>query len=123
MKFLVSIFLNLVFSASTLFSAYVVADYFLRYDYYSKVLCINKDKPQMQCNGTCHLATDNQQDTSTDVPMTEIEVFEFLAIPANQAERNEPIVLQSEKSRFARNQQLFPLGHVFKILRPPEFIV
>ena len=31
-------------------------DYILRYDYISKVLCINKDIPEMRCNGKCHLS-------------------------------------------------------------------
>lgn len=31
-------------------------DYGLRYDYYAEVLCENKDKPELHCNGTCKLA-------------------------------------------------------------------
>jgi hypothetical protein len=27
----------------------------INYDYISKVLCINKDKPELKCNGKCHL--------------------------------------------------------------------
>jgi hypothetical protein len=34
----------------------VVADYILNRDYIAKVLCINRDKPEMKCNGKCHLA-------------------------------------------------------------------
>jgi hypothetical protein len=30
-------------------------DYAINYDYISKVLCINKDKPELKCNGKCHL--------------------------------------------------------------------
>ncbi|HHG84434.1 MAG TPA: hypothetical protein ENJ82_06780, partial [Bacteroidetes bacterium] len=29
--------------------------YAVQYDYISKVLCINQDKPEMHCNGACHL--------------------------------------------------------------------
>jgi hypothetical protein len=31
-------------------------DYALRYDYYAQVLCENRDKPELKCNGTCKLA-------------------------------------------------------------------
>ncbi|GLB52466.1 hypothetical protein NBRC110019_15060 [Neptunitalea chrysea] len=31
-------------------------EYALNYNYISTVLCVNKDKPKMQCNGKCHLA-------------------------------------------------------------------
>lgn len=34
----------------------VVADYLLNRDYIAKVLCVNRDKPEMKCNGKCHLA-------------------------------------------------------------------
>ncbi|HLT49527.1 MAG TPA: hypothetical protein VKZ90_03685 [Aequorivita sp.] len=32
-----------------------VVEYVVNYDYIVKVLCENKDKPEMQCNGKCHL--------------------------------------------------------------------
>ncbi|SHG07309.1 hypothetical protein SAMN05444396_104162 [Flavobacterium segetis] len=49
-----------------------VLEYVLNYEYISKVLCINKDKPKMQCNGKCHLmkelakASDAEKPLSTD---------------------------------------------------------
>jgi hypothetical protein len=33
-----------------------VVDYVVNYDYIVNVLCENKDKPEMQCNGKCHLS-------------------------------------------------------------------
>ena len=30
-------------------------EYMINYDYISKVLCINKNKPELSCNGKCHL--------------------------------------------------------------------
>lgn len=33
----------------------LIADYLINYDYISKVLCINRDKPESCCNGKCHL--------------------------------------------------------------------
>lgn len=32
-----------------------VFQYAINYDYISQVLCINKEKPEMHCNGKCHL--------------------------------------------------------------------
>jgi hypothetical protein len=39
-------------------------EYVINYDYISKVLCINKDKPALQCNGKCQLMQklEKQQD-------------------------------------------------------------
>lgn len=33
-----------------------VMEYVVNYDYIANVLCENKDKPQLQCNGKCYLA-------------------------------------------------------------------
>ncbi len=32
-----------------------VVEYVVLYDYIKNELCINKDKPELQCNGKCHL--------------------------------------------------------------------
>lgn len=33
-----------------------VGEYIMNYDYIVNVLCENKDKPELQCNGKCYLA-------------------------------------------------------------------
>ncbi|MFD2520618.1 hypothetical protein [Emticicia soli] len=35
---------------------YYLIDFKLRQDYIAKVLCVNKNKPQLNCNGKCYLA-------------------------------------------------------------------
>ncbi len=32
-----------------------VIDYYMNYDYIAEELCINKNKPYMECNGRCYL--------------------------------------------------------------------
>lgn len=32
-----------------------VVEYVVLYDYIKNELCVNKDKPEMECNGKCHL--------------------------------------------------------------------
>lgn len=33
----------------------IVAGWWLNQEYIARVLCINRDKPQLKCNGRCHL--------------------------------------------------------------------
>ena len=46
-------------------------EYAVDYDYISTVLCVNKDKPALKCNGKCHLmqelakAADEEKAAST----------------------------------------------------------
>jgi hypothetical protein len=45
----------------------VVSNYFFNYDYYSEVLCENKEVPEMNCNGSCQLSKElNSVSSSTD---------------------------------------------------------
>lgn len=36
-------------------------EYVVNYDYISKVLCVNKEKPETNCNGKCHLTNELKQ--------------------------------------------------------------
>lgn len=47
--------------ALTLSQAYMPhVNYWMNRDYISSVLCENKDKPELQCNGKCHLKKEIQ---------------------------------------------------------------
>jgi len=60
--------------------------YVLHKKYYAEVLCKNKDKPMMHCNGKCHLKkeikesenTGNNPNKPVPVPKTENEKFPVL---------------------------------------------
>ena len=45
-----------------------VIDYAINYEYISKVLCVNKAKPIMHCNGKCHLMQELAKAAADDVP-------------------------------------------------------
>lgn len=45
-----------------------VIEYVVNYDYISKVLCENKDKPQLKCNGKCHLMKELAKASESDKP-------------------------------------------------------
>ncbi|AQX14372.1 hypothetical protein BAX94_03585 [Elizabethkingia meningoseptica] len=46
-----------------------VVDYVINYDYISQELCINKNRPEIHCNGKCYLGKElakaSQEDVST----------------------------------------------------------
>lgn len=48
--------------AHTFSQAIIVADYLLNTELITKVFCVNKDKPQLHCNGQCHLAKQLKKD-------------------------------------------------------------
>jgi len=51
-----AISLLILLIAPMLSKLFLVTNYIYQYDYYVNVLCENKEKPELKCNGTCHLA-------------------------------------------------------------------
>lgn len=47
-----------------------VLDYVINYDYISKVLCENKAKPKMHCNGKCHLMKELAKASEQEKPIS-----------------------------------------------------
>lgn len=47
-------------------------EYYLRYDYFAKELCLNLDRPEMKCNGKCILMQrlKNAAEESAPTPLT-----------------------------------------------------
>jgi hypothetical protein len=45
-----------------------IIEYVVNYEYISTVLCVNKDKPKMQCKGKCHLNKNLEKEFERDVP-------------------------------------------------------
>ena len=56
MKKVAAISLLILLIAPMLSKLFLVTNYLYQYDYYVNVLCENKEKPELKCNGTCHLA-------------------------------------------------------------------
>lgn len=64
-----------VFLLQSLSKTIVVADYQINKEYIAKVLCVNKSKPKMHCNGKCHLKKElnkaEKKDQSPANPLNE----------------------------------------------------
>lgn len=52
-------------------------EYAINYDYISKVLCINKDKPELSCNGKCQLMKKLEQQQEEDFQSLRISMEEY----------------------------------------------
>ena len=52
-------------------------EYVINYDYISKVLCINKDKPELNCNGKCQLMMKLEKQQKDDFKSLRISMEEY----------------------------------------------
>jgi 5-methylthioribose kinase len=48
-----------------------IVEYIANYDYISKVLCVNKNKPAMACNGKCHLMRELAKAAENEKPVSD----------------------------------------------------
>lgn len=64
MKLMFSVFGSLIILLSGSKNFLVLADYHLNRDFYEQ-LCVNKDKPAMQCHGKCQMQKKSQNENSS----------------------------------------------------------
>lgn len=104
-----------------------VLDYMVNYEYISNVLCENKAKPMMQCNGKCHLmkelakANENDKSTSSDkkgyTPVLELLFFQEI----NSYTFITFSLLDKEKIN-SNYSILYSNANLESLFRPPIFV-
>jgi hypothetical protein len=93
-----SIIVALLFVYTINFKSFVTASYFINQAEIIELFCINKEKPQLKCDGKCHLATqlsEAESDTE-DTPFAPNSVESNLEISFSLLEDN--ITLQSKSN-------------------------
>jgi len=48
-----------------------VFQYVINYEYISEVLCVNKEKPELKCNGKCHLMQELAKASEDEKPISD----------------------------------------------------
>ncbi|WP_243412044.1 hypothetical protein [Flavobacterium sp. 103] len=104
-----------------------VIEYVVNYEYISKVLCENKAKPMMHCNGKCHLmkelakAAENEKPASSDkkgyTPVAELLFFQEIKTFSIASAS----FLDKEKNSNSYSN-LYSKSHLDSLFRPPIFI-
>lgn len=103
-----------------------VADFVFNYGYIIAELCINRDKPEVDCNGKCYLkkklaeAAEQENPISQDrkVPMPAYELFFQDASPIISS------VIAAFIKQIPRTSltNIYPQEEIHDIFRPPIFI-
>lgn len=100
-----------------------LVDYAVNYDYISEVLCINKDKPELKCNGKCHLqnelakASDDsseQNNQENNLKISQVEFSSLHVFSISISAISEP--LESNIPLFNNNYSYLPS---YSIFHPP----
>lgn len=93
-------------------------------DYIAKVLCENRKKPQLNCNGKCYLAKrlkaqQDKLDKETNECVSKLPTIQLFVIQEALFEFNRCELQEIRNNKFF-NQSIFYPTPIFKILRPPQ---
>jgi hypothetical protein len=102
-----------------------VIEYVVNYDYIAKTLCVNKAKPQMHCNGKCHLmkelakAAESEKPTTPDKKHSNIESLDwFFDQPLEYSFVN---FTENQDTSYFQYNNLYAHLSVQGIFHPPTF--
>lgn len=99
-----------------------VMAFYLNQEYISSVLCINKDRPELHCDGKCFLSeklraqADEEQEKGLPVTGSGLELMVWF-LP--QEARSWPAPL-SVPNRVPRREQILPFFWAFPLHKPPQ---
>ncbi|WP_026990380.1 hypothetical protein [Flavobacterium subsaxonicum] len=100
-----------------------VLEYILNYDYIVKELCVNKAKPQMHCNGKCHLMKELAKAAEKEKPASDKKVATqqaevlFLTSTTNYTFKALPVIFTQKNSVGYHN--LYTSLISVAVFRPP----
>ena len=121
MKSFISILLSLIiFGASFQNSLYFI-DYQINKDYY-EALCINKQKPELDCYGKCQVKKEAQKE---DSPISQIKYsFEVNILPVKSTEFiiKKPLFFVDKTKIVSINHNFTLDGYLKNGLQPPEIL-
>jgi len=118
-----SIIVALLFVFTINFKSFVTISYFINQAEIIELFCINKEKPQLKCDGKCHLATqltEVESDTE-DSPFSSNNIVHNLEISFSLLEDN--IIIQQNSSKDLKqshnNYTPSTIDGYYSILSPP----
>jgi len=99
-----------------------LVEYAINYDYISKVLCINKDKPEMSCKGTCQLMKKMEQQQEKDFQSLRILIEEYPIGFVELISLEVKSILNTNTSSSYAYHSNYKYLHLSKVFQPPTLV-
>jgi len=103
-----------------------IAEYVLNYDYIVNVLCENKDRPELQCDGKCYLSqmlakeSEQYQNNPFDKEQSKVEI-QHLVFFESLVELDLNLDFLTEKKQHIYSfQNLISIFFITDLSQPPE---
>lgn len=104
-----------------------VVDYVVNYEYISKVLCVNKAKPKLKCNGKCHLMKELAKTSESETPIPSSKKIAYHELEVLFFEEIKSFKITSiyfDKKQIVNNNYSDLYSYLISdsVFRPPIFI-
>ncbi len=118
MKYFIIIFSFILFFKPV----FPVLNYVVNYDYILKELCENKAKPELECNGKCHLKAELAKASKENIPASQesknIVILDLLFLETLSEFKFNKLYVEKQKVSIAYSRLYFRL-HSTGIFHPP----
>ncbi|MBP2831876.1 hypothetical protein J8281_06715 [Aquimarina sp. U1-2] len=101
MQRFITILLLMTLHLQTAVNISVWVDFLVNNEYIKEILCVNKEKPKLSCNGKCYLMhqlQEQQSEQEQELPQLIHSKFEFAFFSFREIEINSKRILRSKKS-------------------------
>lgn len=104
-----------------------IISYAVNYEYISTELCENKDEPEMNCNGKCHLKKELAKEIQQNNPVSESKKINFVESTLIFCSDIQPFTFNSsffeeEQQNLATYSNLYKTENTFSIFHPPAIL-
>lgn len=120
MRRFLALFFTLLYILAMVKPALPVIEFYLNQDYIAEFLCINKDKPKLQCNGKCHLSKMIEEaNTETDkMPIIDLREYPLALIAIDSGKTS--IKRQFSKQSLPLYASNYKYLYKSSLLKPPR---
>lgn len=98
-----------------------VIDYLVNYEKIVAELCVNRDRPELNCNGVCYLhnevskTVENEQKEKIPTSVKSIDFFVY----QSTLQIKEPLLEHSTKIKYQLKKEDLPQFQLSELLHPP----
>lgn len=98
-------------------------EYVLNQDYIAEFLCINKDKPELQCNGKCHLVKEieKQQENESKSLRVSLENYPIGFVNIFKIHPFKTCITSTKNTHFFY-KALYHFDYNYSAFQPPDLV-
>ena len=118
MKKVFSFTMTMLFLLVSFQQALIIVHFKLDQKNIEKEFCLNKDKPELQCHGKCHLKKELEKSDTTDLELTSIGK-KIDMVPVSNIEVPAPIIKVIKSGKITNYKEFGLLEPSLEIFVPP----